>query len=284
MGYQESVIKVKKTYQNELIEQIINSDREQYIFCDPCLIVEVKKDISRYNFEKDDKLLYVCGERDGQRSFECFIDNSDNQIKLDANIENRIYPIEDIQDLSLFNIISEMDNGCGEDEYFKVTGIDKYIENQKEKSINKYDEVKNRHQKRVNDFPLGFAFSNEQFKDMMEKWGLEENDTDKILSIGGGGFIRKTDLEEYNKMWDEIRKENKELIESDKTGDGYIKDMFVSELENHEYCITYDIEDTLDALELSYEQVMSSPNLKHGLELAKKEIIEKENEQDYDIE
>ena len=30
MGYQESVIKVKKTYQNELIEQIINSDREQY--------------------------------------------------------------------------------------------------------------------------------------------------------------------------------------------------------------------------------------------------------------
>lgn len=45
----------------------------------------------------------------------------------------------------------------------------------------------------------------------------------------------------------------------------------------------YDIEETLDALELSYEQVMSSPNLKHGLELAKKEIIEKENEQDYDI-
>jgi len=40
--------------------------------------------------------------------------------------------------------------------------------------MNKYDEVKNRHQKRVNDFPLGFAFSNEQFKNMMEKWGLTE--------------------------------------------------------------------------------------------------------------
>ena len=67
--------------------------------------------------------------------------------------------------------------------------------------MNKYDEVKNRHQKRVNDFPLGFAFSNEQFKNMMEKWGLTENDTDKIVSIDGGGFLRKTDIEEYNIMW-----------------------------------------------------------------------------------
>lgn len=150
--------------------------------------------------------------------------------------------------------------------------------------MNKYEEIKNKHQKRVNDFPLGFAFSNEQFKDMMEKWELSENDTDKILSIGGGGFIRKTDLEEYNKMWTEIRKEHKDLIEQDKTGEGYIKDMFISELENHEYCITYELDDTLDALELTYDQVMNTPNLKHGLELARKEILDKECENDYDIE
>ena len=93
--------------------------------------------------------------------------------------------------------------------------------------MNKYEEIKNKHQKRVNDFPLGFAFSNEQFKNMMEKWGLTENDTDKIVSIDGGGFLRKTDIEEYNKMWAEIRKEHKDLIGEDKTGEGYIKDMFV---------------------------------------------------------
>ena len=29
--------------------------------------------------------------------------------------------------------------------------------------MNKYEEVKNKHQKRVNDFPLGFAFSDQQF-------------------------------------------------------------------------------------------------------------------------
>ena len=150
--------------------------------------------------------------------------------------------------------------------------------------MNKYVEIKKKHEKRVNDFPLGFAFSNQQFKDMMEKWGLKETDTDKIYSIGAGGFIRKTDLEEYNKMWTEIRKEEKDLIEQDKTGEGYIKDMFLYELENHEYGYTHELEDTLDALELTYDQVMESPSLKHGLELARKEILDKENEKDYDIE
>ncbi len=150
--------------------------------------------------------------------------------------------------------------------------------------MNKYEEIKNKHQKRVNEFPLGFAFSNDQFKDMMEKWGLKENDTDKILSIGAGGFIRKEDLTEYNKMWDEIRKEHNDLIEQDKTGEGYIKDMFVYELENHEYGYTYELDDTLDALELSYDQVMESPTLKHGLELAKKEILDKESEVNYEYE
>lgn len=149
--------------------------------------------------------------------------------------------------------------------------------------MNKYEEIKNKHQKRVNDFPLGFAFSNEQFKNMMEKWGLTENDTDKIVSIDGGGFLRKTDIEEYNKMWAEIRKEHKDLIGEDKTGEGYIKDMFVSELENHEYGYTYELDDTLDALELTREQIANSPSLSHGLELARKEILEKENEQDYEI-
>lgn len=150
--------------------------------------------------------------------------------------------------------------------------------------MNKYEEIKNKHQKRVNDFPLVFAFSNEQFKNMMEKWGLTENDTDKIVSIDGGGFLRKTDIEEYNKMWAEIRKEHKDLIGEDKTGEGYIKDMFVSELENHEYGYTYELDDTLDALELTREQIANSPSLSHGLELARKEVLHKESEVDYEYE
>ncbi len=148
---------------------------------------------------------------------------------------------------------------------------------------NKYDEIKEKHQKRVNEFPLMFAFNQEQFENGMKKWGLEYTDTDKIYSIGGGGFIRKTDLEAYNKLWNDIRKEHNELIKADKTGEGYIKDMFVSELENHEYGYTYELDDTLDALELTIEDIENNSALKHGLEIAIKKVLGNNYDDDYEL-
>ena len=122
------------------------------------------------------------------------------------------------------------------------------------------------------------------FNDKNEIAILNKTKKNEFKLIGSGGFIKKSDLEAYNKMWDEIRKENKDLIEQDKTGEDYIKDMFVYELENHEYGYTHELEDTLDALELTYEQVMESPSLKHGLELAKKGILDNEKEKNYEYE
>ena len=37
--------------------------------------------------------------------------------------------------------------------------------------MNAYQEMKDRQQKEFDAFPMGAAFSNQQFKDMMEKWG-----------------------------------------------------------------------------------------------------------------
>lgn len=149
---------------------------------------------------------------------------------------------------------------------------------------NKYDEIKEKHQKIVNEFPMKFAFSDEQFNQGMKELGLDPKDTDKVVSIGGGGFIRKTDAKKFGDMWDTLRKEHNDLIASDKTGEGYIKDMFVSELENHEYGYTYELDDTLDTLELTREQIANSPTLSHGLELARKEVLKKESEVDYEYE
>ena len=63
---------------------------------------------------------------------------------------------------------------------------------------NKYDELKKQHSKEFNEFPIFFAFDNEQFKKGMKELGLSEKDEDKIGSIGFGGFIRKTDVEAFN--------------------------------------------------------------------------------------
>lgn len=137
--------------------------------------------------------------------------------------------------------------------------------------MNKYLKLKKRHQKELNDFPFGFCFSEKQFEEMMRKFGLNPKDTDKIYSIGAGGYIRKSDSSKMEEMFARQRKEMLQEIEKDKTGKGFIYDMFSYELANHEYCVTYSLYDTLDALGLTYKQVQSNQNLYTGLMLALKE-------------
>ena len=137
--------------------------------------------------------------------------------------------------------------------------------------MNKYMELKNKIQKEVDEFPMGFAFSNEQFEKMKEELGVKEDS--ELLSIGAGGFIRKTDREAFNELFNNKAKRIDEAIAEDKTGEGFIKDMFLYELANHEYCITYDLKDTLYALDLTYDEVMNDERLKRGLILAKNEYL-----------
>ena len=118
--------------------------------------------------------------------------------------------------------------------------------------MNSYIEMKERHQKEVNEFPMKFAFSDEQFKKAMEELGLTENDLDKIVGIGAGGFIRKTDVNAYKEMGKRQFKEFWRAIQEDKVGDGFIKEMFLYELANHEACITCDYTEALNALGMEY--------------------------------
>ena len=71
---------------------------------------------------------------------------------------------------------------------------------------NQYEILKNRHQKEFNQFPLGAAFNKKQFDEMMEKWGLLSTDTDKILRIGSGCYIRKSDKEEFKALINRLDK------------------------------------------------------------------------------
>lgn len=139
--------------------------------------------------------------------------------------------------------------------------------------MNTYQELKDRHQKEMDAFPLGAAFSNSQFEEMMQKWGLTVKDTDKICSIGGGCFIRKSDKEAFFNMIKRFKNETDAAIAADETGDGFIYDMFYYELANHEYCITYEYDETFDALGLTEEQVAADKRLLHGLKKAEKNYL-----------
>ncbi len=149
---------------------------------------------------------------------------------------------------------------------------------------NKYVILKEKLQKEFNEFPIKFAFSNQQFEEGMKELGLNVNDTDKIVPISAGGFIRKSDVEAFNEMNKRHREEEKKAIENDPTGEGYIKDMFEYELANHEYGYTHDLDDSLSALGLTIKDINNDERLKHGLELVLNEYQEREREKEEDEE
>lgn len=141
--------------------------------------------------------------------------------------------------------------------------------------MNRYAEMRQRQQQEVNALPLGFAFSNKQFEEMMQGWGLDpDKDTDKIYKLGGtGGFYKKTDAQLIRDTLNKHDAELEEAIAEDTTGEGFIYEMFLHELADHEYGYTGEYDDTLDALGYTLEQVQADERLRNGLERAAKRLI-----------
>ena len=135
--------------------------------------------------------------------------------------------------------------------------------------MNLYYELHMKQQKEINAFPIMFAFSNKQFDEGMQSLGLKPTDTNKIYSIGGGGYIRKTDAKKLDDLLKKHKQEMQKAIDED-DGTGFIKDMFSYELDNHEYGYTRDLSDTLDSLDLTIDEINKDKKLRKGLQLALK--------------
>jgi hypothetical protein len=115
-----------------------------------------------------------------------------------------------------------------------------------------YSELKQAHREEFNAFEgIFFAFSNPQFAEGMAKVGLQPEDTAKVSGIGAGGYILKTRvaalkelLNRHDEEMKQLRKDHKQLLAA-----------IVYELGNHEYCITHDPTDALEALDLTLADV-----------------------------
>lgn len=137
-----------------------------------------------------------------------------------------------------------------------------------------YKQMSARHQREINELPIGFAFSNKQFEEMMAKWGLTSTDTDKIYKLGStGGFYQKKDSKLIKSTLQRHSAEMQQAIESDKTGEGFIYQMFVYELFNHEYGYTGDAEDAVNRCGYELEEVYLNSTMKHALEKACKYVM-----------
>jgi hypothetical protein len=137
------------------------------------------------------------------------------------------------------------------------------------KTTNEYKVMKEKHQEEINEFPMFFAFSKEQFEKGMTNFGLQADDVGEISRLGDtGGFIKRTDAAMFREMSNRHEQEMQAAIDNDTTGEGFIFDMFFYELANHEYVYTNDVTDTLEALSTTEAQVNLSDKLRHGLEKA----------------
>ena len=118
--------------------------------------------------------------------------------------------------------------------------------------VESYQEQKKRQSDEANEFKgIFFAFSDKQFKEGMQSIGLEKTQKDKIFSLGGGGFILKEKSKPFHTLLSRHSQERKQRQKDEK----FLLKSLVYELCNHEYCITYDVTETLEALELTEETV-----------------------------
>ena len=136
-----------------------------------------------------------------------------------------------------------------------------------------YVEFKEKRQKEVNELPMYFAFSDKQFNDLMVKLGYDDENVflNDIMSIGGGSIILKKDKELFMNTFDRIDKELTENLKNDE----FLESAFEYELGNHEYCITYDISETLDALDISYDEYQNNERIQKIAKKAIKKYMDK---------
>lgn len=130
-----------------------------------------------------------------------------------------------------------------------------------------YKEMRERQQAEVNALPIAFAFTEERMSELLAEWGIteEEAEAGAISYIGNNGFIRTSDEELVINAFARIRDERQAAIKADTTGTGFIYQMFLYELNNHEFSYTQEVDDTLNTLGITDDELNSNPALKAGL-------------------
>ena len=156
----------------------------------------------------------------------------------------------------------------------------RYILKNKVRTFNsfEYKKYKENKQKAFDKLPIYFAFGEEQFKELLNKLNLTDKPEDlkKLVNVGYGGIMRKCDLfllESHNETFS-----NEKLLFWLKNNFQFAYSAFMYEMNNHEFSYTYDIEDTLYALNLNFSDLEKNALLRLAYLRARKDYLKKCNE------
>ena len=93
-----------------------------------------------------------------------------------------------------------------------------------------YRELFDRQQKEVNDFPIAYAFNEEQLKQALEKLGAKDV-SECVTYLNMGDVMLKKDIPAFEAMMERHREEMLEALKDKE----FAYEAFVYEMDNHEY-------------------------------------------------
>ena len=117
----------------------------------------------------------------------------------------------------------------------------------------KYLEVKKRHQKEFDDFPIAYAFNDEQLKEALKKLGATKEEC--VTVFDHGDIVKRTDAKALIELLD---RQHEELLQRMRDDPTFAEEAFLYEMDNHEYAINYSgDEDVLACFGITFEDINS---------------------------
>lgn len=122
-----------------------------------------------------------------------------------------------------------------------------------------YLDMKKRHEKEMDDFPIAYAFNDEQLAKALEKLGATKEEC--VTVFGHGDIVRREDAKALVNM---LKRHTDEIRDALKNDVEFAEAAFLYEMDNHEYAINWSAdEDVLDCFSINWEFIR-----KHGLQMA----------------
>jgi hypothetical protein len=104
-----------------------------------------------------------------------------------------------------------------------------------------YLDLKKRHEQELNDFPIAYAFNDEQLKEALKKLGVKST-KECVTVLGHGDIVRKGD---GKKLVDMMVRHTDEIKQRLKEDPDFATAAFRYEMDNHEYAINWDGDDDI---------------------------------------
>lgn len=132
-----------------------------------------------------------------------------------------------------------------------------------------YLDLRSRHQKEFDEFPIAYAFNDEQLKEALTK--LNATADECITVFGHGDVVKRENADALIALLD---RQQEELLQHLKDDPEFAEAAFGYEMDNHEYAINWaGDEDVLDCFGITFEKI-NRWGLQHAWSTARRKHME----------